>query len=56
MRINVEKCEKMIKNIKNEQKGQIYPTKSQKPGCLAQEKEKKSIKKSTQLACQAYDF
>ena len=46
MIINVEKCEKMIKNIKNEQQGQIYPTQSQKPGCLAQKKKKKEEKKA----------
>ena len=45
MRINVEKYEKMIKNIKNEQQGQIYKNQSQKPRCLAKKKRKKKEEK-----------
>ena len=45
MRIYVEKCEKMMKNIGNEELGKIYPTQSQKPGCFARRKEKKEEEK-----------
>ena len=34
MRIDVEKCEKMMKNIRNEELGQIYASQSQKPECF----------------------
>ena len=46
MRINVEKCEKMMKNIGNEELGQIYASQSQNPGCFTQSKEKKEEKKA----------
>ena len=45
MRIYVEKCEKMMKNMGNEELGKIYQTQSQKPGCFARRKEKKEEEK-----------
>ena len=45
MRINVEKCEKMMRNIENEELGKIYLTQSEKPCCLAKRKGKKKEKK-----------
>ena len=45
MRINVEKCEKMMRNVEHEETGQIYRTHSEKPNCLARRKEKKKKKR-----------
>ena len=41
----MEKCEKMMKNIGNEELGKINPTQSQKPGCFARRKEEKEEEK-----------
>ena len=38
IRIIMEKCKKNVENIENEELGQIHPTQSQKPVCLAQGK------------------